>query len=66
VVAAPWPALGASFGALIWLAGAMPTCAALALRRRGSAATLVLTAAEMLVACVAAGMLCAYVWHRAA
>jgi hypothetical protein len=66
VVAAPWPALGASFGALVWLAGAMPAFAALALRRRGSPGVLVLTAAEMLVACVAAGMLCAYVWHRAA
>jgi hypothetical protein len=65
VVAAPWPALGAAFGALVWAAGALPACGVLALRSRGSAGLLALTALELLVACVAAGMLCAYVWHRA-
>jgi hypothetical protein len=66
VVAAPWWRIGAGYGALVCVAGAMPTLAGLALRMGRGRAALAVMAVEALVACVAAGVLCAFVWHRGA
>jgi hypothetical protein len=66
VVSTPWQALGALYGGLVWAAGAAPALGSLALRARGGRAAFGVMAMESLVACVAAGLLCAYVWHRSA
>ena len=63
-VAAPWPAVGAAFGGLVWTAGTLPMLGALAVRGQLGRGALLVTAVESLVACVAAGLLCAYVWHE--
>lgn len=64
VVAAPWPAVGAAFGGLVWTAGTLPALGALVVRGQLGRGALLVTAVESLVACVAAGLLCAYVWHE--
>lgn len=66
VVSAPWPALGALYGGLLWLAGTLPALGSLALRQRRARGAVVVVALEGLVACLAAGVLCAYVWRRMA
>jgi hypothetical protein len=64
VVSTPWPVLGALYGGLLWLAGALPTLGSLALKHRRARGAVGVVAVEGLVACVAAGVLCAYVWQR--
>ncbi|HWJ07397.1 MAG TPA: hypothetical protein VNS57_16600 [Steroidobacteraceae bacterium] len=64
VVSAPWPALGATYGGLLWLAGTLPALGSIALRQRRARGAVVVVAIEALVACLATGVLCAYVWQR--
>ena len=64
VVSAPWPAIGAAFGGLLWAGGALPLFGTLALQDRDRRAALLVATVEALVACLAAGLLCAYVWHE--
>jgi hypothetical protein len=64
VVATPWPAIGALYGGLVWTAGALPALGSLALKHRRGRGAVGVIALEGLVACVGAGVLCAYVWHR--
>ncbi|MGI9247320.1 MAG: hypothetical protein ACR2I8_11575 [Steroidobacteraceae bacterium] len=66
VVGWPWPAVGAAYGGLLWTAGALPSLATLALRARRDRPALAVAALEGLVGCLAAGLLCAYAWHRSA
>ena len=65
LVATPWYAIGLLFGALLWAASALPALAVLALRLREPSHALLVLAIEVLVASLAVGLLCAYVWHRA-
>lgn len=64
VVNAPWHATGALFGLVCWAASAVPMLGALSLRLRGFAPIAAIVAVEWLVTCLAAGLLCAYAWHR--
>lgn len=66
VVDSPWPVVGATYGALLWTAGAASSLGALALRLRRGRGALALLALDGLVACLATGLLCAYVWYRSA
>jgi hypothetical protein len=60
----PWFELGAVYGALIWVAAALPPLGALAVRLRQPARALGLMALESLVASLSVGALCAYAWQR--
>ena len=64
VVSTPWHVVGAIYGGLLWAAGAVPALGSLALRDRRSRGALGLAALGVLVASLAVGLLCAYVWHR--
>lgn len=64
VVNAPWYATGTLFGLVSWAASAVPVFGALSLRLRGFAPIAAMLAIEWLVTCLAAGLLCAYAWHR--
>jgi hypothetical protein len=66
VVSTPWPVVGAMYGALVWTAGGLPALGTFALKGQRPHGALGVMALEALVAAVSAGMLCAYVWHRAA
>jgi len=66
VVSTPWPVVGATFGALVFTAGGAPALGALALKGRRHRGAVGVLAIEGLVAALSAGVLCAYVWHRAA
>jgi hypothetical protein len=61
-----WIAVGAAFGALCWAGGALPALGMLQLRLREPRHVAVVLAVEWLVACLAAGVLCALAWHRGA
>jgi hypothetical protein len=63
-VSTPWPLVGAIYGALLWAAGVAPALGSLVLRSGRHRAALVALAVEGIVACVAVGELCAYVWQR--
>jgi hypothetical protein len=63
--ALPWHELGVLYGALLWIAAALPPLGVFALRLRQPAAVLGLMALETLVASIAIGVLCAYAWQRA-
>jgi hypothetical protein len=65
LVATPWYVTGLLFGALLWAASALPALAVLSLRLREPSLALLVLAIEVLVASLAVGALCAYVWHRA-
>ncbi|MGB7904602.1 MAG: hypothetical protein WCF43_07915, partial [Steroidobacteraceae bacterium] len=62
----PWFVVGATYGVLLWLATALPALALLALRLPALRAAGVVMAVEALVATLSIGLLCAFVWHRAA
>jgi hypothetical protein len=62
----PWFVVGASYGLLLWFAAAFPALLLLALRLPALRAAGVVMAIEALVAAVSVGLLCAFVWHRAA
>ena len=64
VVAAPWAVVGATYGALVFAAGGVPALGALALKGRRQRGAIGVLALEGLVAAVAAGVLCAWVWER--
>lgn len=64
IVNAPWYATGALFGLVSWAASAVPLLGASALRLKGHAPLAAIHATEWLVACLAAGLLCAFAWHR--
>ena len=64
VVAAPWVVVGATFGTLLFAAGGVPALGALALRGRRQRGTVLVLGVEALVAAVAAGLFCAWVWER--
>jgi hypothetical protein len=64
LVSTPWPVLGATYGGLLWLGGTVPSLGSLALRQRRARGAVALVALEGLVACLAAGLLCAYAWQR--
>ena len=64
--ATPWFVVGASYGLLLWLAAALPAVLLLSLRVPALRAAGVIMAIETLVVAVTAGLLCAFVWHRAA
>ena len=65
VVSTPWAVVGAGYGLLVFVAGGLPALAALALKVPGHRGAVAVLAVEGLVAAVSAGVLCAYVWHRA-
>jgi hypothetical protein len=65
VIDTPWYLIGALYGVLVWTAAAAPLLAAQLLRLREPPAVLAALAVEGLVASLATGLLCAYVWHRA-
>jgi hypothetical protein len=62
----PWFAVGVTYGVLLWLATALPVLSLLALRLPVLRVACVVLAIEALVAAVSVGLLCAFVWHRAA
>ena len=64
IVAMPWPVVGAFFGTLVWLAGGLPSLGAFALRAPRARGAVAVLALEGLVASIAAGLLCAYVWRH--
>ncbi len=64
IVNAPWYATGALFGVVSWAASAVPLLGVLSLRLKGYAPLAAIHALEWLVTCLAAGLLCAYTWHR--
>lgn len=66
LVSTPWPMLGLFYGALVWAAGGLPALGVLALRAPRGRAAVAVMALEGLVASLAAGVLCAYVWHTSA
>ncbi len=64
--AVPWFVVGATYGALLWLASALPALLLLTARVPALRSAALVMAVEALVAAAAVGLLCAYVWHRAA
>jgi hypothetical protein len=64
LVATPWYLVGVLYGVLIWTAGTLPVLGAASLRLRQPAGAVGVLAIEYLVTTIAAGVLCAYVWHR--
>jgi hypothetical protein len=62
----PWYLVGASYGVLLWSASALPTLILLTLRVPALRAAAGVMAVEALVAATSVGLLCAFVWHRAA
>ena len=64
--ALPWFVVGACYGLLLWLASALPALLLLSLRVPALRAAGVVMAIEALVAAISMGLLCAFVWHRAA
>jgi hypothetical protein len=66
LVEKPWPAVGLLFGLLCWAGGALPVLGMLHLRLREPRRVAAVLAVEWLVACLAAGVLCALTWHRTA
>ena len=62
----PWIVVGASFGLLLWFAGAFPALLLLSLRLPALRAAGFVMAVESLVAAVSVGLVCAFAWHRAA
>lgn len=64
--AVPWFVVGATYGALLWLASALPALLLLTARVPTLRSAALVMAVEALVAAAAVGLLCAYVWHRAA
>jgi hypothetical protein len=60
----PWLQLGVVYGALLWIAAALPPLGALGVRLRQPAGALGLMAVESLVASLSVGVLCAYAWQR--
>ncbi len=65
-VATAWYLVGAVFGALLWAIVAMPALWLLALRVPALRYACAVMAVEALVAALAMGLLCAFVWYRAA
>jgi hypothetical protein len=66
LVEKPWLAVGLLFGLLCWAGGALPVLGMLHLRLREPRRVAAVLALEWLVACLAAGVLCALTWHRTA
>lgn len=62
----PWFVVGASYGLLLWFAAAVPALLLLSLRLPTLRAAGVVMALEALAAAISVGLLCAFVWHRAA
>jgi hypothetical protein len=62
----PWFLVGAAYGGLLWVAAALPALALLALRLPALRHAGLVMAVEALVAAMAVGLLCAFVWHRSA
>jgi len=62
----PWLMVGVSYGLLLWLAAAFPALLLLSLRVPTLRAAGAVMAIEALVAALSVGLLCAFVWHRAA
>jgi hypothetical protein len=62
----PWFMVGASYGLLLWFAAAVPALLLLSLRLPALRVAGVVVAIEALVAAVSVGLLCAFVWQRAA
>jgi hypothetical protein len=61
-----WHLVGFAYGALLWVAAALPALLLLGLRLPALRTVCAVLAAEALVAATAVGLLCAFVWHRAA
>ena len=64
LVEEPWLVVGLLFGSLCWAGGALPALGMLQLRLREPKRVAAVLAVEWLVACLAAGVLCALAWHR--
>lgn len=64
--AAPWYVVGVAYGGLLWSAMALPSLLLLALRLPAIRIAFAVMAVEALFAAVCIGLLCAFVWHRAA
>ena len=62
----PWPIIGVAYGGLLWFATALPALSLLAMRLPAMRQACIVMALEALVAAVSVGLLCAFVWHRAA
>jgi hypothetical protein len=65
VVQVPWWVRGVSFGALCWLALAVPSTVNFALLRSASAGATFLVASRWGTTCLLAGLACAWSWERA-
>jgi hypothetical protein len=64
--AVPWYVVGATFGGLLWTSVALPGLLLLAVRLPGLRATCWIAALEAMVTTQVVGLLCAFVWQRAA
>jgi hypothetical protein len=62
----PWYFVGLAYGALLWVAVALPGLSLLALRLPAIRSACLVMAIEAFVAATAVGLLCAFVWQRAA
>ncbi|MDH5228258.1 MAG: hypothetical protein OEW50_12720 [Gammaproteobacteria bacterium] len=65
-VGTSWHLVGFAYGALLWVSAALPGLLLLGLRLPALRTVCVVMAAEALVGTTAVGLLCAFVWHRAA
>lgn len=61
-----WYLVGLAYGALLWVAAAVPGLSLLSLRLPALRSACFVMAVEALVATTAVGLLCAFVWQRAA
>lgn len=64
--ASPWFVIGTSYGMLLWAGAALPALVLLSLRLPALRVAELVLAVESLAAALAVGLLCAFVWHRAA
>jgi hypothetical protein len=63
--AVPWHFVGAVFGGLLWASTALPALLLLAVRLPALRTACGVMALESMVAALAIGLLCAFVWQRA-
>jgi len=65
LVSIKWPMVGLLFGALLWVAAAVPALSIAWLRLPQVRPALAVQMLEALFTCLSVGLLCAFVWHRA-
>jgi hypothetical protein len=65
-VSTAWPVVGLTYATLLWVAVGLPASLLLGMRLPALRRICVVVAIEALVAALAVGLLCAFVWHRTA